>query len=231
MAAAATAGRSARASARCAPARRGSPRRARRPQPVPGRLVPLAVGRTAVAVGGIADSGVVFRLVRGRLWIGVLATLLVGIVALNVAALSLNASSTKVASQADGLNRANSALRAQIASELSNEAVQAAAARQGLLVPEPGTIRYLSPSPEDAAIAARRLTEGELQIGAAPVQIAPVPVPPALAPEETEAAPAPVAPEETAPAEPAAATTSAPADSAPATQTGGGGGPAGGVTP
>jgi hypothetical protein len=154
--------------------------------------VPIAaVGRTAVAVGGLADSGLVFRLTRGRLWIGVLATLLVGIVALNVMALSFNASATKVAGQSDGLNRANSALRAQVASELSNETVQGAAAERGLIVPEPGAIQYLNPSPGDAAIAARRLTEGELEIveiGSAPVEIAPAIVPPALDPAADPAA-------------------------------------------
>jgi hypothetical protein len=167
--------------------------------------VPIAaVGRTAVAVGGLADSGLVFRLTRGRLWIGVLATLLVGIVALNVMALSFNASATKVAGQADGLNRANSALRAQAASELSNETVQAAAAERGLIVPEPGAIQYLSPSPGDAAIAARRLTEGELEIGPAPVEIAPAIVTPALDPAADPAA-AEAVPPEPAATDPAAA--------------------------
>jgi hypothetical protein len=56
--------------------------------------VPVAVGATAGAVGGLADSGLVVRLTRGRLWIGALAMLLVGIVALNVMALSLNATSS-----------------------------------------------------------------------------------------------------------------------------------------
>ena len=189
MAASATARRAparssrARAAPRRAPARRrAATARARRPQPVGGRLVPLAVGRTAVAVGGIADSGLVFRLTRGRLWIGVLATLLIGIVGLNVMALSFNASATKVAGQADGLNRANSALRAQVASDLSNEAVQGAADERGLIVPEPGAIRYLNPSPNDAAVAARRLAGGEFLIAPAPVELAPLPIEPLAEP-------------------------------------------------
>ena len=74
--------------------------------------MPVAVGHAAVAVAGLADSGLVFRLTRGRLWIGLLTALLVGIVALNVMALSFSASATRLGQQADVLDRQNSALRA-----------------------------------------------------------------------------------------------------------------------
>lgn len=162
-------------SARAAPARSPQPRPRRAPQrspqrrtrrsqatPIPGRLVAVGVGRTAGAVGGIADSGLVVRLTRGRLWIGLLAGLLVGIVALNVVALGLNASSSKLAQQADGLQRANSALHAKLAGELTTEKVQNAALAIGLVVPEPGMVRYLRPTKHDAARAAERLSSGEL---------------------------------------------------------------------
>jgi hypothetical protein len=134
---------------------------------MPARLVPIAVGRTAGAVSGLAESGVVHRLTRGRLWIGVLASLLVGIVALNVLALSFNASSSKATRQTDVLNRQISTLRAQIAkSGVSNEHVQALAAELGMIVPEPGSIGYLEASPKDAATAAQRLESGEVSAGA-----------------------------------------------------------------
>ena len=130
---------------------------------MPARLVPLAVGRTAVAVSGLADSGVVHRLTRGRLWIGALTTLLVGIVSLNVLALSFNASSSKVGMQADGMKREISALRAKIATTAPpTQRVPAAAAELGLIVPEPGSVGYLRPSADDAAVAAKRLASGEL---------------------------------------------------------------------
>ena len=113
---------------------------------MPARLVPLAVGRTAGAVSGLAESGLVHRLTRGRLWIGALTTLLVGIVSLNVLALSLNASSSKVGRQADALKREISALRAQIATNgASNQRIQAAAAKLGLIVPEPGAVGIPAP--------------------------------------------------------------------------------------
>ncbi|MEO8091288.1 MAG: hypothetical protein ABI726_01100 [bacterium] len=185
--------------ARSAPARRRS-----QTTPVVG-LVPIAVGRTAGAVGGIADSGLVVGLARGRLWIGALAALLVGIVALNVLSLSLNASSSQVAQQADGLKRANSALQARIAGEVSNDQVLAGAAKLGLFYPATDATRYLSLKPGDAELAAQRLQAGDFAGADTPANplvtdpVAPVPVataPEAIAPEvvaETAAAPAPAA--------------------------------------
>jgi hypothetical protein len=210
---------------RRAPARRPArpPARGRRPAPrrqtpVAG-FVPVAVGRTAGAVGGLADSGLVVRLTRSRLWIGLLGGLLIGIVALNVMALSFNASSSEAGRQADELERLNSALRGDIATRLSSDEVEAAASRMGMFVPEPGAIRYLRRSADDAAEAARRLRAGELGSSAyvsepavvadpaaaavaappaasaetAPVAAEPVTSAPAVAPE-TAVAPAPATP-------------------------------------
>jgi hypothetical protein len=159
-----------KAAGRAAPrGRRAQPRR-RQITPI-GGFVPVAVGATAGAIGGLADSGLVVRLTRGRLWIAALGTLLVGIVALNVVALSLNASSSKVAQQTDGLKRANSALRTRIAGEQSNEQVQAAADRLGLVIPPPNSVVQVRPSRADAAEAARRLEHGELTLGTEPAPV------------------------------------------------------------
>jgi hypothetical protein len=165
--------RSRAAATRAVPARR-PPRASHLPfAAAPARLVPVAVGRTAVAVSGLADSGLVHRLTRGRLWIGLLTGLLVGIVALNVFTLSLNASSSRVGKQADGLKREISALRAKITSEgASDERVATAAMKLGLVSPAPGAVRYLGSSRDDAEVAAKRLTSGELATGSS---YAPVP--------------------------------------------------------
>jgi hypothetical protein len=136
---------------------------------MPARLVPIAVGRTAGAVSGLAELGVVHRLTRGRLWIGALASLLVGIVALNVVALSFNASSSKATRQTDVLERQISTLRAQIAATgASNERVQSLASELGMAVPEPGAIGYVNASSSDAARAAERLASGQIRPGAVP---------------------------------------------------------------
>ena len=134
---------------------------------MPARLVPIAVGRTAGAVSGLAELGLVHRLTRGRLWIGVLTGLLVGIVALNVLALSFNASSSKSTRQTDILNRQISTVRAQVAAAgVSNERVTSQASALGMVVPEPGSIGYLDASPKDAATAANRIQSGEVTAGA-----------------------------------------------------------------
>jgi hypothetical protein len=191
------------------------------------------VGRTAVAVSGLAESGLVHRLTRGRLWIGALTTLLVGIVSLNVLALSLNATSSRVGRQADELKREISALRAKIATNgASNQRIQEAAAELGLIVPEPGSVGYLRPGADDAAVAARRLASGELTVGASYVAptipatttpAAPVATDPAAVAEPTETAPATDAPEPAATSE---VTSPQPAPAAGQSETppGGGGG-------
>ena len=231
----ASAGRTARSPAtRAAPRGRARPARRTSVTPMPARLVPLAVGRTAVAVSGLADSGVVHRLTRGRLWIGALTTLLVGIVSLNVLALSFNASSSRVGVQADSLDREISALRAKIATNgASNQRVQAAAARLGLIVPEPGSVGYLRPSPDDAAVAAKRLASGELttepSYSAPPVTVG-VPTTTSTSPTAAVTPPATTQPTSTTPAaDPATTTATTETTSPPAASTGGGGG-GGGVS-
>jgi cell division protein FtsL len=168
--------RSPRASARRRPTSSRA-QTARRPRtarpyagtPMPARLVPIAVGRTAGAVSGLAELGVVHQLTRGRLWIGALASLLVGIVALNVVALSFNASSSKATRQTDVLERQISTLRAQSAATgASSERVQSLAAKLGMTVPEPGAIGYVSTSSSDAARAAERLAAGQIRSGPVP---------------------------------------------------------------
>jgi cell division septation protein DedD len=201
---------------------------------MPARLVPLAVGRTAVAVSGLAESGLVHRLTRGRLWIGALTTLLVGIVSLNVLALSFNASSSRVGRQADALKREISALRAKIATDgASNQRVQAAAAALGLIAPEPGSVGYLRASHNDAAVAAQRLASGELTAQPSYVApLAPVSVPtttPTSPPVTDQAAVA--QPAQTAPATDATTTTTettSPPPAGPAAGPGAGGGAPGG---
>jgi hypothetical protein len=145
-----------RAPARTAP-RRAAPRR------VPAaHIIPGAAARTAGAVGDIADSGLIVRLTRGRLWIAVLATLLAGIVALNVFSLSFSTSASKVAERSARLERDNSVLRAVLAKKLSSKRVEAIAASLGLEVPAPRDIVYLSADGRDPEVAARRLQSGEL---------------------------------------------------------------------
>ena len=180
--------------------------------PATGFAIPAAaVGRTAIAVGGIADSGLVVRLTRSRLWIGLIGALLVGIVGLNVYSLSLSATGSQVAQKADELALENSTLRAQLTQRLSNEEIQRTAGKLGLANPMPNDIRYLRATDADAKAAAKRLLGGDLAVGAAstdsaqtaaaeaeaavaPAPVETAPAPGAPAPVATEPAPAPVDP-------------------------------------
>ena len=201
---------------------------------MPARLVPLAVGRTAFAVSEIADSGLVQRLTRGRLWIGLLTPLLVGIVALNVLTLSFNATASRVGQQSDTLKREISALRTKIATNgASNARIQEIAATLGLGVPDPGAITYVHSRPGDAAEAARRISAGEVGSGAGSPQVAST-APATSDPAATSAPVAASSPAAQTVPPPAPATTTAPAPqsapaAAPSASTGGG--QSGGVTP
>jgi hypothetical protein len=107
-------------------------------------MLPGAALRSAVAVRDLSDSSLIFRLTRGRGWIAVLSVLLFGIVALNVVSLSLNAGSGRVSQAVEELERQNSSLRAQLAEQFSASRIEGAAAVQGLAVPAPEDISYLS---------------------------------------------------------------------------------------
>ncbi len=119
------------------------------------------------------------RMARSRAWIVVLATLLVGIVALNVVGLSVSSSVSRTAAEADLLERDNSLLREQISTVNTRRGARAAeraalAASTVPLVPE----TEISPAPAtpapDAAPAEEPVIEPELAATAVgPVDQAP----------------------------------------------------------
>jgi hypothetical protein len=203
--------------------RRARPARSRpRAQPG-GHLIPLAVGRTAVVVRGLPDSGLVLRLTRGRAWIGVLSVLLTGIVALNVVSLSLSASQGKISQQAQILEQENSALRARLAHRLSSGRVRSAAASIGMTSPAPSDINYRDASGEAVQLAARRLAAG-FGLGSSLVT-APTTTAPAPTTTTTTATTTPTSTSVTA------ATTSPTTSSPPVTPTVASTTPGGGVSP
>jgi hypothetical protein len=146
-----------------APARKAPSRKpARRATPgsrvaAGGRLIPLAVGRTAVAVRELPDSGLVVRMTRGRAWIAVLGVLLVGIVALNVVTLSFAASSSKVDEGNTALEQENSALRSRLAQKQSTKKMRHEAAVRGLAMSTTEQPMVVKVSPKVVSEAARRL--------------------------------------------------------------------------
>jgi hypothetical protein len=115
-----------------------------RPAVAGAALLPQAAVRSAGAVRDISDSSLIMRLTRGRGWIAVLCALLGGIVALNVASLSLNAGAGATSLRIDELKTQVSGLQAQIDERLSASRVEGEATRLGLAVPDPKAITYLS---------------------------------------------------------------------------------------
>lgn len=133
-------------------------------------MIPVtAVGRTAGAVGGLADCGVVVGMTRSRVWIGVLGVLLGGIVALNVWGLGLSAGSSATAAKIDAMQRENGVRRARAASSMSNDWISAEVARLGLAVPAPDGVRYLDGGSGDAVKAAERLGNGRITVAPPPL--------------------------------------------------------------
>ena len=202
---------------RTAPAapRRRSPaaRKQARPRTLPQRLA------------GITSSPFVDRLLTGRAWIVLLATLLAGIVAANVALLELNAGIARTTEKVAALKRENAQLRLQAARLGSTERIQRAAADLGLVLPAPGQVRYLKARPgQDSALALKRMTAPDAIPVVAPVPVAPetapvatppatttpptttTPTDPAVAPTDPAAAPAPTAVTPTATTPPATTT-------------------------
>lgn len=155
-----------------------APRRARHTPAVGFAMIPVAaVGRTAGAVSGLADCGVVVGMTRGRAWIVVLGILLGGIVALNVWGLGMSASSSATTAKVGELQRNNSVLRGRLARQLSNGRIEASAAELGLAVAAPDQVHYLELGENDAERAAERLANEKI-----------LPTPPA-APEAVEVEP------------------------------------------
>jgi hypothetical protein len=187
-------------------------------------MLPHAAARTAGAVRDLSDSSLIVRLTRGRGWIALLCALLGGIVALNVIGLSISSGVGRVGTEIEELERRNSALRAELAEQLSASRVEAAAAQLGLAVPDPRDVRYLDARDSDAAKLAELLGTDTF-LTQEPSDFAPS----AYEPTTSYADPAPAASAAPAPAPAPAAPAPAPAPAPSGSSGGGSSGASGGV--
>ena len=147
--------------AKAAPARKPA-RRKVAPKRRPASVIPIAAGhagRAAVAVTQLPESGLIHRLTRGRLWIGLLGVLLVGIVALNVVTLSFAASLGKVEAVNTELSRENSMLQSRAAQEYGQAKMRHEAAELGLALPTEADAQpqLITARKSDVGEAAQRL--------------------------------------------------------------------------
>ncbi len=106
------------------------------------QLAPLGPRLVAFATT-LPDRGFVDRMVRGRVWIGVLAVLLIGLVFTQVSLLKLNAGIGSDVERGAGLERINGELRAQVSQLESGERIQERAAALGMVLPAAGQISYV----------------------------------------------------------------------------------------
>jgi hypothetical protein len=157
------------AAAKAAPARKPA-RRKVAPKRRPASVIPIAaghVGRAAVGVTQLPESGLIHRLTRGRLWIGLLGVLLVGIVALNVVTLSFAASSGKIDAKNTLLGKENSMLQSRVATVLGQARMRHEAAALGLAMPTEAVPQLIDAKGSDVAEAASRLAAAAPPLGAA----------------------------------------------------------------
>jgi hypothetical protein len=108
----------------------------------------------------VPDARVLDRLIRGRLWIGLIAGALVTLVFLQVSLLKLNTGISADLLTAQNLERENAELRASVSSLDSGERIQDLAAARGMVMPDDGQLRFLQTGkPGDGERAARAITE------------------------------------------------------------------------
>ncbi|MBA3421118.1 MAG: hypothetical protein H0U12_04385, partial [Thermoleophilaceae bacterium] len=110
--------------------------------------------RRAVAAGA---PFLLDRLLRGRVWVALIAVLLTGIVFLNVALLELNGGIARTDARVSELRGENAVMRLRVARLGSSERIRRAAEASGFVAAPPGQVGYLSRGAADADRAARAL--------------------------------------------------------------------------
>ena len=197
------------------PSRTVAPRTARRPSG-PGRTparAPRGAGEKASAhpvlappvglrlvrrVVALPDARLLDRLVRGRLWIGLLAAGLVGVVFLQISLLELNTGISRAVQTEQTLERQNTALKLDLSRLTGGERVLKSAAAMGFVAPAAGQPRFLDAGKSSALRAAANIT------APAPIQQLPLGM---IPPAEGGTAGVTVAPAEAAPGAAVAAST------------------------
>jgi cell division protein FtsL len=110
------------------------------------------------ALAGVTRGGALDRLIRGRIWIAVIAFALIGIVTLQLLVLQLNASIGRTLVREGQLERENASLSVEGSELASGERVESDAARLGMQLVPVGSLRFLRADPQaDIARAAASL--------------------------------------------------------------------------
>ena len=113
-----------------------------------GRARPAVRGplpaRAAAFVRALPDHPLLDSMVRGRAWIPLLGVLLAGIVAMQVEVLKLSATMGRSLERGTALQSRNDQLRASVASLSDAQRIERLAVAQGMVMPAPTSITFLS---------------------------------------------------------------------------------------
>jgi len=122
--------------------------------------------RVAEVAIDVSASRTMDRLVRSRVWIGIIAFGLIGIVAMQVSMLKINSGIGRAVQTASTLERTNAALRGEVSRLSAGERIVPLAKDQGLVMPAPADVGYLrAESARAAAVrAARRMRAPDLAV-------------------------------------------------------------------
>jgi cell division protein FtsL len=125
----------------------------------PGGVSALPSTGALARLRAVPDHRFLDTLLRSRAWIWLMGIALGGIVAMQVSLLKMNAGIGTSVQKSAELQHANAALEEQVAELSSGERIGDAAGNLGLIVPDAGSVGYLSVRPSiDAARAARNMT-------------------------------------------------------------------------
>lgn len=121
------------------------PRRVSGPRQAPAMVAPRPLAARAGAfVRALPDHALLDRIIRGRVWIPLLGVLLVGIVAMQLEVLKLNAGIGRSLQSATALQGQNQLLRVSVARLGDDQRIEALAQRMGMAMPAPQEQRFLA---------------------------------------------------------------------------------------
>jgi hypothetical protein len=113
-------------------------------------------GASALLIG-LIDHPWLERLIRGRAWIAIVATALLGIVAMQVALLRLGAQIGGETAAVNSMQQRNNSMEATIGGLEASSGLGTSPRSLDMLYPPPGAVTYLQLNPGDARLAADRI--------------------------------------------------------------------------
>jgi hypothetical protein len=114
--------------------------------------------RAIDALEGISSNALLDRLIRGRIWIGLLAFALIGIVAMQLLVLKLNTGIGHTITRAAMLERQNAQLNVENSMSSGENLIEPLAAAAGMTLAPAGTVHFVAAAQSDVARAAAALS-------------------------------------------------------------------------